>query len=464
MRTNSFAPGLTLLPHQRAFVDTVFLRDTRPVVVLNAVPGLGKSTALAAAAARLLMDQPEGRVLLLVPTPLRLQFEHVLRSAHVPVTNVDRFAYRELLDKAAGQEPWPKGSVVILSLDFAKQEDIADSLVHSEWDLLMVDEVHNARGERARLLVALLPKAKRAILATAVQATAIRDLAPDATIVQWLPNDIRDVSGNPIATFAVSEVTEHVFGLHETESRLRAVVAEPSPIANLPHGELMVNLLLRSLDSSPAAMERALRTLAERASRSAVVADEPEADESEHLAIENITDNREQITTFVERCLTLLEDVEHDSKLDAFRGLFQNIRATSPGAALVVCNFVSTVYYLVAELEQVGVPSLTLHGEMGFDERLNTLRSFSMQPGTMIGTAGALAAGFDLSTVKHLIFYDVPQRQDVLQNLLGRVNRIGRKDSLYVHVLLRGDDAQLHTAAGAIREALSTFGGTSSVR
>jgi len=67
-----------LLPHQAAFVDTVLSSASRRVVMLRGDVGLGKTTAIASAAARWLQERAGARVLVLCPAALRFQWPRCL--------------------------------------------------------------------------------------------------------------------------------------------------------------------------------------------------------------------------------------------------------------------------------------------------------------------------------------------------------------------------------------------------
>ena len=58
-RTN----GVTLLPHQSQFVETVFSNSSKRIVLLRAPVGMGKSAALAGVALHLLRNRPTARSL-----------------------------------------------------------------------------------------------------------------------------------------------------------------------------------------------------------------------------------------------------------------------------------------------------------------------------------------------------------------------------------------------------------------
>ena len=106
------------------------------------------------------------RALFVVPAALRSQFADMLRGADVPNMVVDRYAYREMLDATTEKEIWPAGIVVVLSLEFATQPDIEDSLAQCRWDITFVDEWHMSRGVRTTSLRRIIASAQKVVLAS----------------------------------------------------------------------------------------------------------------------------------------------------------------------------------------------------------------------------------------------------------------------------------------------------------
>ena len=181
-------PWVKLLTHQAELVETVFSPSSKRIVLLKASAGLGKGVALVAVARRLLQERPNARALFLVPSALRYQFAKVLDDASVPSLLVDRYVFREMLDSAVGQDIWPTGKATVLSIDFAKQPDILDSLAQCHWDIVIVDESHLAGRLRAKAFRRIEGVTERLVLASATPPSAgLSDvfMPKDMTVVEW---------------------------------------------------------------------------------------------------------------------------------------------------------------------------------------------------------------------------------------------------------------------------------------
>lgn len=212
----------------------------------------------------LLQERPNARVLLLCPNALRHRFAEMLNDARVPHLLVDRYVFREMLDSASGREIWPTGQVAVLSIDFAKQPDVLDSLALCHWDTVFVDEWHLTRGVRMEAFRHIAGSAERIVLASATP-PELEPSGPisagNTTLVEWRRDRVVDYEGNALAPQPV--VHEISFSLNDAELRVVVAVSDVVKILSHDAGAKSVKsmTILRSLESSPAALERALQNL-----------------------------------------------------------------------------------------------------------------------------------------------------------------------------------------------------------
>jgi len=462
---------MKLLPHQTALVETVFNPASKRVILLRGDVGLGKTAALVAVVGRLLQERPMARALFLVPSVLQLQIVEMLRDANVPSLLVDRYRFREMLDATAGGEIWPGGTVAVLSLDFGKQPDVRDSLARTHWDLVIAEEGHWIRGARAEALHRIGASAERVVL------TVQRELEPpavfqaaDATVVEWWRERIVDDEGKLLYSAPRSVLHEIRFSLNAAELRLRATVSDLCEILGDIAGteSWRAMTLFRSLESSPAALERALQRLAERAALESV--DDPLEPLEDSIPDENISTGQldrptaEKVAGVTGRALQEIEAIAGDSKLDAFGVLLTTLNEvkTPSRRFCVITDYRATLYYVAAEVEGRGMDYLLLHGGMAAEARTQSLELFSNAGGILVATTAVMTQPINLSEVTDLVLYDVPGSKLVLQQVLGRFDRIGRLRQLNVHVLVpsNSSDGAISKSLGLLREILEFRSGT----
>ncbi|MEN3188960.1 MAG: DEAD/DEAH box helicase, partial [Atribacterota bacterium] len=127
------------LPHQIEAVYHYILRNPRVRFLLADDPGSGKTIMAGLVLKELKLRGLVGRTLIIVPANLVFQWQRELR---------DRF--REHFDiiwgvdfkNAYGVNPWQDKNQVITSMDWAKREEVLESLQLVQWDLVIVDEAH----------------------------------------------------------------------------------------------------------------------------------------------------------------------------------------------------------------------------------------------------------------------------------------------------------------------------------
>lgn len=161
--------GIALHPHQFEPVLAV-LAGARRILVADDV-GLGKTVQAGLVLAEIIAREGSPVALVIVPASLRAQWTRELESRFgIAVMNADR----EAMDRLArvgwrDDDPWQRSGVWIASLDFLKQRHVRDALPLRPWDLVIVDEAHEACGESERhdACAAILRRARRVVLLTA---------------------------------------------------------------------------------------------------------------------------------------------------------------------------------------------------------------------------------------------------------------------------------------------------------
>ena len=199
--------------------------------------------------------------------------------------------------------------------------------------------------------------------------------------------------------------------------------------------------MLRCFQSSPPALEHSLQRLAEGLRGQSGMEDtlwELEDDLPDDGSNARIVANGEANIAEVARCaLTQMEGIGGDSKLRAFDDLLTQLNDVEmPSRRIcVLTNYLGTLYYLAAEIEDRGNACHLLHGGMGTAERHDALSQFVGAGGILVATTAVMVEGFNLPAVTDLVLYDMPRSKVALQGVLGRFDRFGRQTRLNIHVL-----------------------------
>jgi superfamily II DNA or RNA helicase len=159
------------LPHQLEAVYDEILPLPRIRFLLADDPGAGKTIMAGLLLKELKIRGLVQRTLIVAPANLAFQWKRELADKFR-----ERFDILRGVDirAAYGTNPWQDKSQVITSLDWAKREEVLDSLHRATWDLVIVDEAHKMsasdaehKTERYRLGEVLSEKADHLLLLTA---------------------------------------------------------------------------------------------------------------------------------------------------------------------------------------------------------------------------------------------------------------------------------------------------------
>ncbi len=468
------------LPHQATFIAEFFANPERRRHLLKSDVGLGSTITAAYVVERVRISDPHSRVLVLVPKALQEQTLHVLSTIGVEACAVDRFRYREMQDAMPGNSTaWGAEGVFVLSIDFARQEDVASSLASVPWSLVVASEAHLLRGARlevVRRIVASSANTRLLLLATTGIDEVLPVLVPmpngatasefeALTVTKWSLSEVERSSGVPWASVPPPQLELIWFRENPAESRLRSEVEVIKKLMGTADGSSLVGAqLVRSMRSSPAALEERLRGLL----KSVVGAPEPLREDGDEFVEGEDTGSlpalvpreRGDLIAAISDCLLELESsAVVDSKFEAFAA---KLAATSrsggaPRAACVLMEYKSTLYYLQTQLEERGIDACLLHGGMNLEERLLSIRRLQQEGGVLLATIAAMS-GVALAYVDWAVLYDLPGSALVLQQVYGRFQRIGRNSSLKLGALCSTDSATSDATVAALKRLQELVG------
>ena len=128
------------LPHQLEAVYDYFLKSPRIRFLLADDPGAGKTIMAGLLLKELKIRGLVQRTLIITPANLSFQWQRELKEKFREKFTVMRGAE---LRANYGTNPWQDHHQVITSISWASiQEDARESLLRSQWDLIVVDEAH----------------------------------------------------------------------------------------------------------------------------------------------------------------------------------------------------------------------------------------------------------------------------------------------------------------------------------
>ncbi len=324
-----------------------------------------------------------------------------MRKVGVPNIVVDRYRFHEMLDSPTEVGFWPKGMVMVLSMDFAKKPEVLKSLASTRWDLVVANEAHLFGGARLDTLRQVGASAKRIILAT------LPDLEPpdafkieDTMIIEKRRDQIVGHDGLLLDTMPRPVLHEISFSLTPAELSLLEKVKSLCQIlrSETQLESWQAKYLLHTLESSPAALEKALQRFVERLEGNELEA--PSGTFEEEASGDRPTGqlshpNAERATELAKHALQEIEVINKDSKLDAFGELLNSLKEKKAQSRriCVLTEHLGTLYYLATEIEDRGRKYGVLHGGMGTKDRNRAMTLFLSEAEVLVATAAVITEG-----------------------------------------------------------------------
>lgn len=488
------ASRVMVKPHQVGVVQRV-LSARRPRFVLADEVGLGKTIEAGMIFSALRLAGLARRVLVVAPSHLTLQWlvELFHKFNHLfTLMDAERFAQSQ--EEAPDVSPWARFDLVVTSLELLQRsEEHREVLAHKStaWDLVIFDEAHHLKGEKAYeaasalagntwgllLLTAtpmqLDPAEYQALLSLIdpVTAPTVAEfearLAKQETLSKVLRallegKQAKKALGELKAQFpadeALAELEEpdellgHLAETYSLSDRLirnrRAVVGGFSTRRLHVHA---VALTQAELD----ARNQALEALAGSQVRGAALAAVVRRLESSPLAFQN--------ALLASKALAGVKVTlpPQDAKYAAFFSLLKGIWAAERDAkVLVFTEAKDTLEYVQGRLRHEQLEALSYHGELPLAERDRQVARFRDPEGPKVLICTEVGGeGRNFQFAHHLVHYDLPWSPATVEQRIGRLDRIGQSQPVDIHVFEpKGTFAA--DVLTVLRDAVGVFGET----
>jgi ATP-dependent helicase HepA len=435
-------PRTRLLPHQVYIADTVGRRHAPRVLLADEV-GLGKTIEAGMILHQQLLTGRASRVLILVPEPLLHQWlVEMLRrfNLHFALFDRERLAQGD-------DNPFEMEQLVLCAGELLYEDPLAQALALSApWDMVVVDEAHHlhwrpeAPGDDYRLVCELAAQSPGLLLLTATP-EQLGVESHFARLALLDPARFHDLD-------AFREEQARYAGWNEL---LEAIEAGRRP-QQLPPGldegagdELLVErildrhgtgrVLFRNTRASVGGFPR--RVLHASALPAAGPAAEPGA-------------------LYPERSARDDGWLAEDPRVGWLR---DTLRELHPHKALVICSTQGTAETLEHYLHlRAGIRCAAFHEQLSIIERDRAAAWFAdAESGAQALVCSEIGSeGRNFQFAQHLILFDLPRNPDLLEQRIGRLDRIGQEGEVHIHVPYLAGTAQ-ETLFRWLHEGLGIF-------
>ncbi len=429
-----------LIPHQ-IFIAHEASNRAAPRIMLADEVGLGKTIEAGLILHHRLINGLSKRILIIVPESLLHQWlVEMLRRFNLHFSIFDELrCLSELGDNGFDEEedvynqanPFLSEQFVLCSQSFfSDYPNRQEQALDAGWDMVIVDEAHhlewseNAPSDDYLFVEQLSQISPSLILLTATP----EQLGKESHFAR-----LRLLDPNRFYSFSAY--------LEEEESFEPVANAAKSLLANKPltHKELEaltqllkddnVDKILHQLDdeqTAPQARQTLINILLDhhgtgrilfRNSRQTVQG----FPQREYFGYSLSSDTTEGTLQEDERYLWLVDKIKH----------------LSGQKALLICKHAQTAIDLELILKhRAGIPSAVFHEEMSIIERDRAAAYFADTESNarLLICSEIGSEGRNFQFLHHLILWDLPQNPDLLQQRIGRLDRIGQKHIIQIHV------------------------------
>ena len=417
---------VAILPHQ-VHVAVAALEREHPRLLLADEVGLGKTIEAGLIVHARLVRGLDARVLIVVPSPLLHQWlVEMLRKFNLAFSIVDAERFAELEETAPEGNPFLAEQLVLCPLeDLIEDEAIGDAAIAAGWDMLVADEAHrlgwspDAPSPAYALVESLAGVVPSVLLLTATPEQLGRD-GHFARLRLLDPERFGDLERYREEEAGYAPVAAVADRLSRDEALEEADIDALETLLGEPFDERE----RRTLGSSTTlAMSELGGRLIERL---------VDRHGTGRLMFRN---TRAAVGGFPGRALHrhALEDDSHDALVG---WLVEFLSERFPDKVLLICRDAATVVELAESLRLAGVQSARFHEGMSIVERDRAAAFFAdpEESCRLLLCSEIGSEGRNFQFLHHLVTIELPASPDLLEQRIGRLDRIGQREVVQVHV------------------------------
>jgi len=417
---------VAVLPHQ-IYIAVEALRRRHPRLLLADEVGLGKTIEAGMIIHGSLTNNLVSRVLIIVPPALLHQWlVEMLRKFNLKFSIMDKERFDELQPSAPDSNPFLSEQLVLCSMDvLLDNDDIGDAAAGAGWDMLVVDEAHHLQWEEGNpsaaytLVEELALETESVLLLTATPTqlgqsghfARLRLLDPQrfSSLDQYIQEESKFGWLAQIANKLADDTA-----LDDDEiAQLETLLGEP--FSDTQRKSLRNSSALAVSDIGPTITSK----LVDRHGTGRLM----------------FRNTRQAISGFPERRFNPYT-LDDDSPETKSAWLIEFMAERYPDKVLVICSAMETVRNMAELLRRAGVASAQFHEDMSIVERDRAAAWFAdpEEDCRLLLCSEIGSEGRNFQFLHHVVMFELPDSPDLLEQRIGRLDRIGQTQTIQIHV------------------------------
>ena len=436
-----------LIPHQLHIAQEVGNR-INPRVLLADEVGLGKTIEAGMILQNQLFAEKVQRVLIIVPETLQHQWlVEMLRRFNLHFSLFDEERCEDFAEQAIN--PFSTESLIICALDWLKAHPHrVQQAIEAEFDCLIVDEAHHlAWSEDAPSSAYLLVEQ----LANAIPSVLLLTATPEQLGLESHFARLRLL--DPERFYDYQAFLKEQENYQPVADAVQSLLSEkPLSVVEKNH----ISDLLNERDVEPLFKALACHNDEEKqAARQELIQNLIDRHGTSRILFRN---TRQGVKGFPHRVYhqVTIDATEVDEKI---HWLIDFLKSHRNEKILVICKTAQTAIQLEQILrEKEAIRSAVFHERMSIIERDRAAAYFSdAENGAQVLLSSSIGSeGRNFQFACHLVLFDLPENPDLLEQCIGRLDRIGqtRDVQIYVPCLINSEQQDL---ARWYHEGLNAF-------
>lgn len=412
-----------LIPHQFYIADEVSSRFI-PRVLLSDDTGLGKTIEASLVLHRLIHSERIGRVLIIVPESLVNQwFVELYRRFNLIFRIFDEAHCSDIEQSQSDINPFSDDQMGICSLEFyINSKKRREQINGVKWDMLVIDEAHHLDDtkESFGLIEPLCSKTEGLMLLTAT---------PEQAGLQSHFNNLRLIDPQRYSDF--KQFLKQTEDYRKTAKQLDTLFEQGSgndlSLWENETDRKKIESILDCHGPGRIIFRNTRNVIQNFPQRKGVL-----------YPLKGSAEQIKQVNTiFFNDLKNKDEQFEYDYSKDLrIDWLIQFMETNKSEKILLICSTVSKAIAIEATLKKrINSKIAHFHEKMSLLQRDRSAAWFSEENGAHLLICSEIGSeGRNFQFANHLVMFDLPLNPELLEQRIGRLDRIGQKNNIYIHV------------------------------